>query len=196
MKRLRVFIAVTPPKNLQDKIGKIQEQLKKKGFPISWEDPGKTHITLVFLGHITQARMEAAATAAEKTCVNFHPFEAQIFGLSYFFKKGKDAIIFLGVKDPKKNFRRLYKELFKNLSSEGFYPPKRFTPHITLGRLKKQRRPHEKKKILSEIAETVVPDAGSFRVEQLDLYESIYDADSNKQRYHLLKSFVLTKVGV
>lgn len=191
MKRLRTFIAVTPEPETQEKIAQTIEALKEQNFPVHWEEPEKTHITLMFLGHINQSRMEEAAKAAQETAQNFAPFDARLNGLSYFFKKGADSIIFLNIQDPNRNFRNLYKELFRRLSEEGFYPPKRFSPHITIGRLKRQRHAHKKKKLLAEIAETEIPEIGSFTVEKLDVYESIFDPASNKQRYHLLKSFEL-----
>ena len=94
--------------------------------------------------------------------------------------------------DPQKNFRSLFKELFGNLINLGFYPPTRFTAHISLGRLKKKKlSPPERKKILAQIAETEVPDIGSFEVSAIDVYESVHDATAAKQRYHLLKRFPL-----
>lgn len=205
MRRLRVFIAVTPPETVRRQIGHAIDKLKHENFPILWENPENLHMTLIFLGHITQSRMEAAARAVERTIQSYAPFEARVGELSYFFKKGKDAIIFLDIEDPQKQFRNLYKKLFRSLSDEDFYPPARFTPHILIGRLKRQRHAHEKKRLLSKIAETEIPQVGSFTVNQLNIYESIYSKTSSAydpgsnlpagkagtQRYHLLKSFPL-----
>lgn len=137
--------------------------------------------------------MESAAKAAEKTAAAHEPVEVIPGGLSYFYRRGADSIIFLDIQDKKRHLRNLYKTLFANLADEGFYPPTRFTPHITLGRLKRQRYEHERKRILARITEAEVPLPPRFAAEELDVYESIYAKGENTHRHHLLKSFPFGK---
>lgn len=196
MRRLRTFIGLPLPEATRDQISQGMDILRKKNIQnIKWVEPEQLHITMLFLGHITQARMEAASKAAEKAAKETLAFNAYPNGLSYFYKKGADSVIFLDISDKEKSFRQLYKTLVENLLEEEFYPPTRFTPHITLGRLKRKQWPHERKKILLDITESEVPQVDPFPIDSIIVYESIYAPGANKQRYHLLKSFPLGGKG-
>lgn len=139
--------------------------------------------------------MEAAAKATEAAAAKFEPFEAQANGISYLYKRGADSVVYLDIRDPDRALRNLYKELFRGLVEESFYPPTRFTPHISLGRLKKQRYEHDRKRILQQAINIDFKPLGGFNIDNLDVYESIYQSGNNQQRYHLLKSFPLGKMG-
>ncbi len=191
MERLKIFIAVTPPDDVRDDIVKIVDRLKVENHAVTWEEPGKEHITLAFLGNIEQIRMEEAAKAAEKTARNFPKFTIQTARISYFYKDkaGNDSIILLSISDPKKYLKKLHRTLAVNLTEHEFSPGTHFSAHITIGRLKKQRHPHEQKQLLDQIADIDIPIGHEFEVTHLNVYESILQGGTH--RHHLLKSFEL-----
>lgn len=195
MSRLTTFIAVPLPDSIKQQIATLQNQLKKKNLPISWANPHRAHITLVFLGKIHQSRVEAAAKAVEKTVESFPSFELGIGDIDYFQreKRTRQPVAHLEVYDPEKNLKRLYKILFANLSAESFSPPERLLAHITLGRFKKQRRKQEQQKILSEVAKHELKISEKFTVDTIGVYESI-QAGEEAEKHHLLKSFGLKKL--
>ena len=192
MERIRTFIAITPPPKVTSQVGEILEKLQNQNSVVRWETPEKAHITLMFLGDIPQARVEEVAKAVSETANNFPKFFIRTDVVSYFYKDkaGSDSVIFLSIYDPAKNLRRLHKSLAQHLTVHEFSPSTHFSAHITIGRLKKQRYPHEQKRILSEIADTNIPRGDEFEVTHLNIYESISQGDGH--RYHLLRSFDLT----
>lgn len=191
MERIRTFIAITPPPEVTSQIGDILEKLQNQNSVVRWETPEKAHITLMFLGAIPQARVEEAVKAVSETANNFSKFSIRTDVVSYFYKdrSGNESIIFLSIYDPAKNIRKLHKLLARNLAAHEFSPGTHFSAHITIGRLKKQRYPHEQKRILSEIADTNIPRGNEFEVTHLNIYESISQGDGH--RHHLLRSFEL-----
>lgn len=187
MKTLRTFIAIEPPEKIKRHIGSIITKLKKKGYPIVWISPDKAHITLHFLGNIGQSRMEMAAKITEEVSKIFQNFTLTTGSVAYFYTErlSRHSVVFLDVIDRDKKLRKLYNVLRNNLKNAGFHPPNRIYPHITLGRLKKQRRKHTSRRILSELSETdlnFIP----FKVETLSIFESV---GNGEKRYHLLKRF-------
>lgn len=196
MKRIRTFIALDLPRELKDKIAQLVEKLDEKltkDVQVNWVNPQKAHITLVFLGHISLQRVEDATTALRKTVEVAQKFELQTGGLSYFFsEKGssRSSTIFFDIPDTEKNIRELYKALFDNLAAEGFFPPTRLVPHITLGRLGKLEREQNREEILSEIIDFPTEHT-IFLANKVNVYESLQENRGGKLRYHLLRSFEL-----
>lgn len=198
MERIRTFIAITPPPEITSQISYILEKLQDQNNIVHWETPEKAHVTLMFLGDIPQARVEEAAKAVLETANNFSKFSIRTDVISYFYKDkvGNDSVIFLSIHDPTKQLRRLHRLLARNLSTHEFSPSTHFSAHITIGRLKKQRYPHEQKRILAEIADIDIPRGNEFEVTHLNIYESISQGPpaqaSDGHRHHLLKSFEFT----
>lgn len=186
MKRSTTFIAITPPPDINEEIFEIVEKTSRNNPDINWITKG-FHLTLVFLGNISQTSVESAIDATEKTARSLGKFTVRTGTISYFYKdqKSNDSIIFLDIIDPEKNLKNLHKVLSRNLLEEQFSPGRHFVPHITIGRLKPRRHPHEQKQILSQVSQIDIPLGREFTVNSLDVYESI------GARYHLLKSFEL-----
>lgn len=199
MARLTTFIAIPIPEETKPKLAQIQENLKKQNLPIAWEDPNKAHITLVYLGKISQERMEVACKTAEQAAKNHQPFELHLGPIGYFAKeKGtRHTVTYLNIIDPQKNLRNLYKDISKNLSHENFYPPERLQPHLTLGRIKKMRSKQEMQKVLTQIDRLDLDPNQTLPVNQINIYKSDYPQRSKihagqpTTKHHLLKSYPL-----
>lgn len=188
--RKRLFVAITPPQDIKEDIAKIINAVKRQNSEVRWENPSNTHITLAFLGSIHRDLIPKISAALAKTAAKFPKIEIGIGDLGYFYNKREDSIIFLDVIDKEKILREVYKDLFYNLSEQDFFISSKFTPHITIGRLKKQRYPHERKRMLAEICEREIEEIGNFTVENIDLYESMNNEDK-ENRYRVLRSFPL-----
>lgn len=198
--RKRLFVAITPPQDKNVAITKIINAIKYQNHDVKWENPLNAHITLAFLGSTPRDLIPKISSALAKTAAKFPKIEIGIGGLGYFYNKREDSIIFLDVIDKEKILREVNKDLSRNLSEEDFLISSKFTPHITIGRLKKRRYPHERKRILAEICEREIdPDLigieriGNFTIQNIDLYESVKGEDE-ESRYRVLRSFPLKTV--
>lgn len=201
MKRSTTFIAISPHNDINEEILDIVKQASRNNPDINWITKG-FHLTLVYLGNIPQTSVVSSIDATRKTALVFGKFTIRTGNISYFYKdqRSNDSIIFLDIIDPEKNLKNLHKVLSHNLFEAQFSPGRHFIPHITIGRLKPRRHPHEQKRILSQVSQIDIPLGKEFTVNTLDVYESIgmptrspslRSSVSGRVRYHLLKSFAL-----
>lgn len=187
----RAFIAINPPDDVKLEIGSLINELKNKFPAINWENPQKIHLTLAFLGHIQDEKVEIVKKHLAEVVKNYYEFPLEISQLSYFYKKHEDSIIFLEVKDETKLLQNLFKELRLSLEKKNIALPSRLKTHITIGKLRRQRYPHEVKKKLQTILTEEVKPIGKFTVRKIDLYESLYSKNLNTSEFRLLQSFPL-----
>lgn len=189
---MRVFIAIALPLDIKEGISSQTDSLTTQFPKVKWEQPNKLHITLAFLGKVDKGRLEDLKTGIEAVSKNSQTFILTLDGLSYFYKRHADSIIFINVQDPNRGLRTLYQKLQKSLKNIRFFLPERLSPHITVGRLKRTRFPNERKRILADIAKVEPRSLGEFVVKTLDLYESLYSQEKNTSQYKLIKSFALS----
>lgn len=191
MARLTTFVAVNIPAKIKEDISKLQEELKKKNLPISWANAQNVHITLVYFGKISESRVAAAGKAVAKTAQETAPFPISLGQIAHFprEKRTRQSVVFLEVLDPEKRLRQFYKKLFVNLTAENFFPPARLHPHITLGRVAKQRAKGGLQQILSTAVACQLDITDTFVVDKINMYEAV--GGRLTTGYHLLNSFQL-----
>ena len=138
----RVFCAIEIAAHVCERIVDHLNQLKHS-FPdisASWNRDGKFHLTLKFIGEISQARVERLSLAADRAASNFSPFNLVVDGAGAFPKKGTPKVLWLGIVDSSGKLAELQTGLEEECAQAGFAKEERpFHPHLTLARL---RRPH------------------------------------------------------
>jgi 2'-5' RNA ligase len=104
---------------------------------VAWVAPENFHLTLKFLGHVDQPRLESVE-AALATALGGRPrFELTCAGIGAFPTPGRPRVIWAGVRDGAEAARRLAEAVDQALTPLGFEPEGRaFSAHITLGRLR------------------------------------------------------------
>lgn len=191
--RSRVFAAITLPVELKTKIATLTEQLETENRNVEWRDAQKSHITLMFLGHIAQERLQAAAGSLKEVASRHQPFELITGPLDYFFteKDGDRSVIFISVQDPERKLHTLYKDFARVLATQDFYPPERIHPHITLGKLDKDRDRAKQTQTLDKLTQDESLQNHSIPVTQLHLYEKLQQR-GGEVRYRLLRTYTLS----
>lgn len=167
---MRSFIAIDCEKNLKDNISSLIRRLDSGKGNIRWVKNQGKHVTLKFLGDITDKQLEAINHELKISIKSFEPFELSLkgtgsFPLSTHFPK----VLWVGVEDNKTlNF--LQKEIELSLFKLGFPKEKRqFHPHLTLGRVKKK---DGLEPILDGIQQSREEFFGKMRVERVTLFKS------------------------
>ncbi|MCZ7358388.1 MAG: RNA 2',3'-cyclic phosphodiesterase [Candidatus Methanoperedens sp.] len=158
----RTFIAVELPERLIPDIEKIESILKAPS--IKLVEPKLVHITLKFLGDISEDRVEPIVSALSG--INCEPFEARIKGIGVFPKPSYIKVIWLGTEG---NFDLLHKEVERVLFPFKFEKDRNFSAHATLARVK---FPGEKSEILEKIKKLGEVDLGTMKVDSLSLKKS------------------------
>ncbi|MBI2590862.1 MAG: RNA 2',3'-cyclic phosphodiesterase [Candidatus Blackburnbacteria bacterium] len=191
-KRSRTFIAIPLPEELKEKISHLVAKLEIQNRSVSWNDPQRAHITLIFLGQIAQERISAAASALKETAQSFSKFQLSTGNLGYFYTGNEEdsSVIYNSVLDEERHLHNLYKRLARNLAAEDFYPPERLNPHITIGRIKKHRDRNVHTNTLEKLIQDETLAGEKVPVETLNMYESLQER-GGLVRYRLLRSYPL-----
>lgn len=128
---MRLFIAVNFPENVLDQLSKIVLALRKGCYSGNFTLRENFHLTLAFLGEISEKRVDDIKAAMEQ--VRSNGFDIAISGFGKFNNQGGD-IYWMGIGDSPE-LKVLQSDLSGELKARGFGLEKRgFRPHLTLGR--------------------------------------------------------------
>lgn len=145
---LRTFVALPLSAEVHRAIEALQGRLKRqaaaRGVPagvVRWVDPAIIHLTLHFLGDILPERVEPVKAALGAVARNVPSFTFQAGGLGAFPNLGRPQVIWVGIQDASGWLALLHDAVDEALASLGFQPEeRRFSPHLTLGRVRRERR--------------------------------------------------------
>ena len=137
MQTIRAFISIEIPQEIKGKISLIQEQLKTIETPISWVRLDSIHLTLKFLGNITELQIPEIKNCMTTAANGIPPFDVKVKRGGVFPNLNYPRVIWLGLEDRTDSLFKLQKGIDICLEKIGFEPEERgFTPHLTLGRVK------------------------------------------------------------
>lgn len=134
----RTFLAIDVPPAIADRLTKLQHKLAPQVPAFRWADSAPFHLTLAFLGDVPFADLNEVCAAANRAARASKRFEVQVVGLGAFPKPQRPRVAWAGFAGAGlEPLAALHRTLVVELRRIG-RPPEdsRFTPHITLGRLK------------------------------------------------------------
>jgi 2'-5' RNA ligase len=141
MARLRTFIAVDIGKPIRDRAVALQEKLAQASGAVKWVEPENLHVTLLFLGEVEDREVPTICrVVAEQT--QLHPsFPMSIERAGCFPNARRPRIFWIGVGQGTQELCALHDALEPPLLDLGCYrrEERKYTPHITLGRVKSER---------------------------------------------------------
>jgi len=172
---MRIFIAIALSKPTKKELSKLLKKLERKHWKVKWEKPEKLHITLAFLGwNIKESIIPKIKKACQNSVKNISPFTLKFKGLGCFPGYHWPRVIWLGAVGNLKSLAKLQKNIYKELKKQSFkIKEKPFSPHITLGRVKKARG-RERKEIGRQLKALKIIDFKSqVNVDKIIIYQSI-----------------------
>src|SRR6266487_71046 len=150
----RTFIALDLNEELQRFLGGISSQTTKELPDLRWVEPAGIHLTLAFLGELSDDQLAEAVDATEEAAQKAIPFEYRLKGLGIFGSTHQPRVIWMGVEDLPSGkiqgspLQQLHRVLTKELELRGFETEKRpFSPHLTLARIKQPLSPVEQQRL-------------------------------------------------
>ena len=175
VEEIRAFIAIELEEGIERELARVQTLLKDKvAAPVRWTDPQGVHLTLKFLGNIPAERVEEIGSALREACQGFAPFTLQFYGLGCFPSLNSPRVIWIGIGGETETLKRLQERVEERLAPLGFPPEKRgFSPHLTLGRVKKYASSGALRKIGEAVAATEVGSLGQMEVREVSLIRSL-----------------------
>ena len=170
---MRLFIAVTLPEEIKQKIGILLDDLPaalRREADIRWVRPDHFHLTLKFLGECPEEKLSEIIETMDQAVEGVAPFSLTIGGLGYFPERGPLRIIWLGLLEGRDPLAGLAARMDAALEPLGFSKETRpFSAHLTLGRVKAAKHPD---KIRSLVEMSKSGSIGSQTVNSAALYRS------------------------
>lgn len=141
---IRAFIAIALPENIIAFLGKLQDQLKTGGLPMKWTRPENIHLTLKFLGDISESAVSAAGDVISETVSRYSSITLFVSGIGVFPGIRRPNVLWTGISGQTDMLAALQRDLDARLHDRlGVAPEKRrFTGHLTLGRVKGKPDPN------------------------------------------------------
>ena len=171
MDLIRCFVAIEIPDELKSKIDDYVFSLKQFAPKIKWIKAKSLHITLKFLSEIPQNLLQQVQNELSTVSNIVNPFEMSIRGAGFFPNQNKPRIVWLGLQNDNNNsIFKLHEWIDIKLEPLGFEREKRrFSPHLTMGRIKFQDNYHD----LSEYINQNEFHSSAFNVSQIVLMKSV-----------------------
>lgn len=134
---LRLFIAVPLAPGIGKKLSIAQHSLARAKTRVTWVDPESMHITIKFIGDYPASEIGKVRDMMAASLVGCTPSRLHFAGLSFFPNEKSPRVIKVDSTDESGILTHAHNYLDKALCPLGVPSEnRRFTPHITLGRLK------------------------------------------------------------
>ncbi len=183
-KKLFIGIKILPSLEL---IG-IYQELKRSldNEKIKWTPFQNLHITLKFLGNTPEYLISGIKKALEEITELNQTFNFKIKGLGSFTKNNKIKVIWMGIEDGSE-INAFVTKLIRRFELIGYEDEKRkFTAHLTLGRVNFISDVNLIKKLISDRNELLIQNV---EVKEITLFESIVRFDG--PHYEAIDTFSL-----
>jgi RNA 2',3'-cyclic 3'-phosphodiesterase len=160
---LRLFVALAFPEDIAARLDALTG-----GVPgADWVESDNYHLTLRFVGETPEDRAEDLAYAL--LGVRAEPFDIEFAGVGHFATGDEVRALWAGLrKSPA--LEALHHKIEEACRRQGFEPsPRKFTPHVTLARLKEAPLA----KVQDFLVHNALFKAGPVRVDRFALFSSL-----------------------
>ncbi|WP_462315185.1 RNA 2',3'-cyclic phosphodiesterase [Methanobrevibacter sp.] len=168
MSQIRAFLAIDLDDDLKPKINRIIKEFKKTDARIKYVELTNLHLTLKFFGDIDTDGLDLLEEAISNVVSQFDSFKIKIKGCGAFPNTNLIKVIWVGIDDD-----AIIKDLHDSLDKEfvrlGFDKDRKFSTHLTIGRMKSAK---SKNKVKSTIEEFGDVEVGEMEVTHITLKKS------------------------
>jgi RNA 2',3'-cyclic 3'-phosphodiesterase len=141
MARVRTFIAVDPGKELQARCVALQETLSRAGADMKWVEADNLHVTLLFLGEVSDRSLPDVCRAVAVAAGRHEGFTLSVETVGCFPNPRRPRVVWAGLGAGAAELVALHDALEPPLLDLGCYrrEERQYTPHITLGRARSEQ---------------------------------------------------------
>ena len=137
---IRSFIAIEISDKTKHKLNDIIVKLDGAKADVKWVSTKNLHITLKFLGDITNDAIVEISNIIRESCSDIDPFSLDIEGIDAFPNIKRPKVIFVNIKNGSEYLSKVYYRLNEKLSYLGIKKESRsYIPHLTIGRVRSQK---------------------------------------------------------
>lgn len=169
----RSFLAVVPGKPLITKLEALIQELRLAAedshLKVRWVAPSLLHVTLRFLGDVSEAQLAAVSRELSDVALLYAPFAVKISGVSFLPNPHRPRVVFAAMEDsPLSSIAQEIEARLLALKFPAADHP--FRAHLTLGRIREVRRVSEFVTQATSLGQRFA--APPFAVEELVLFRS------------------------
>lgn len=165
---IRTFIAVTLAESVIEQIAKIYSDLQEPRADIRWVRLEGLHVTLKFLGNINRHQVEPVLAVMREIAQGCRPFNVVAQGIGTFPNLRRPQTVWVGLQGQ--DLSTLKVALENALISLDFpSEARKFTPHLTLGRVRSRQGWEHLVPVIKAHEQTVF---GESAIRHLTLYQS------------------------
>ncbi len=180
---MRLFVALDLPNPVRYAIAELIAKLQPKSRSARWIKPENLHITLKFIGHVSNEKLNPIQTALSSIHTT-QPVELHFRGMGFFPNEHRPRAFWCGIASSP-NLAELAANIDRALVPLGIEAETRpFTPHLTLARFKSDEGIHEVVRAATDMKTT---DFGAATETNFHLYESLLK--STGAQYNRVASF-------
>jgi 2'-5' RNA ligase len=185
MSKIRTFVAIPLNQDIISRIEKIHEELRSIPADVKWVRPKSIHLTLKFLGNIDEGGIDSIAQAIQNGVRTFQSWPVYIKNVGAFPSLRNPRVVWIGIEDKSGKIITLQNQIEKELSRLGFEKEKRrFSPHLTLGRVKS---PRGKRDLILYLSDEREREFGETQIDRVVLFRS--DLKPSGAVYTVLREF-------
>jgi len=167
---MRTFIAIELDETIRNELAQVQARLQYSGADVKWVEPGNIHLTLKFLGEVSEEKVKQASSILEAIARRFQPFEITVQGIGVFPKPDFPRVVWAGLTQGHEKTSDLAHAVEDSLENIGFQRESRpFSSHLTIGRV---RSPKNKAVLKEKILSTKIEKHLAQTIDSLTLFRS------------------------
>ena len=166
---IRTFVAIRLPGEIEESLGKLEEEMQplwpERG--VRWVQAENIHLTLRFLGDMEEGKVGEIGEGLDEVADGYEVFSLALANSGCFPNERRPRVIWTGVEDGGGKLGELQRDVEALVQKLGWEAEGRdYRPHLTLGRVRQGVRP-PKESWLKD------PPGLEFRVGAIELIESV-----------------------
>jgi 2'-5' RNA ligase len=185
---VRLFVGLAPPAVAVDDLAAACAPFRLARDDLRWTSRELWHVTLAFLGEVSEETLGRLAPGLESAAGRHRPFTLSVAGAGAFANPVRANVLWSGMSGDRGALAGLAETVWAAAREAGATPPdadRGFTPHLTLARC---RAPVDVREILAALGRYRGPD---WTVEEIYLVRSTLDGGP---RYETLQTCKLRPV--
>lgn len=176
MEQVRSFVAIELTDHIKEELCQVQASLKSRAISdlVRWVRREGMHITLKFLGDVPVDKIGEISVSLRQASEGIGHFGLSFAGLGCFPSARRPNVVWVGILGDTNTLAVLQQRIDYNLAALGFPPEKRkFTPHLTLGRVGGRVGPKERDRLGGLIETESLETLGEMEVHEVSLMRSV-----------------------